>query len=285
MPLRDDNALTLYLAEIGRYPLLDAATEHDLAQRFIAGDRSAGRQLVTSNLRFVVRVAREYRAYGLRLGDLIQEGNLGLMRAVEKFDPKREIRLISYAVWWIRAYIHNYILHSWSLVKLGTTQTQRRLFFSLAKAKRELDRLNLDDADRLDYLARTLQVAPADISDMELRMAGRDISLDVPVDVDGPARVETVPAAEAPVDEKLAASEIGTLVAKRVKTALARLDPREQFIIQHRVLDEAPVTFKELGEHFGVSRERARQIELRAKRKLRRLLETDLQELEMPLAA
>jgi RNA polymerase sigma-32 factor len=285
MPTNDDTTLTMYLAEIGRYPLLDVASERALARQFIAGDRACGKQLVTSNLRFVVRVAREYRGYGLRLADLIQEGNLGLMRAVEKFDPEREIRLISYAVWWIRAYIQNYILHSWSLVKLGTTQTQRRLFFSLAKAKREIERMGLPDGERLELLARELQVDPSDVSDMELRMSGRDISLDVPVEVDGPSRVETVAANDVPADEVCAANEVSSILSQKVKTAMGRLDAREQFIIQHRVLDEAPVTFKELGEHFGVSRERARQIEIRAKHKLRRILQTDLEGLELQMAA
>jgi RNA polymerase sigma-32 factor len=285
MHTKDDATLTMYLAEIGRYPLLDANAERALSRRFLSGEKASGEKLVTSNLRFVVRVAREYRGYGLRLADLIQEGNLGLMRAVEKFDPDREIRLISYAVWWIRAYIQNYVLHSWSLVKLGTTQTQRRLFFSLSKAKREIERLGLNEGDRIELLARELQVQPADVSEMELRMSGRDVSLDVAVEVDGPSRVETVANNETPADETVAANEIGVLLAQKVKGAMCRLDSREQFIIQHRVLDESPVTFKELGEHFGVSRERARQIEIRAKHKLRRILETDLDGLELQLAA
>ena len=285
MPNNDDTSLQTYLAQIGQHPLLDVETERALAKKFIEGDRAAGKQLVTANLRFVVRVAREYRGYGLRLADLIQEGNMGLMRAVEKFEPGREIRLISYAVWWIRAYIQNYILHSWSLVKLGTTQTQRRLFFSLAKAKREMERAGFEPGDRLEALARELQVKPDEISDMELRMAGRDISLDLPAEIDGPSRIETVPSNAAPVDEACAASEISSLLAHRVKKAMTRLDSREQFIIQHRVLDDSPVTFKELGEHFGVSRERARQIEIRAKHKLRNLLEPELQDLDLPMAA
>src|SRR5580658_2009791 len=153
-------SLSIYLSQIGRYRLLDPEQEKRLACEYRkTGDRAIAQQLVTCNLRFVVKVASEYRTYGLRHADLIQEGNLGLMKAVEKFDPRRGIRLISYAVWWIRAYIQNYILRSWSLVKLGTTQVQRRLFFSLARAKREIERLEgpSGSQERIEELARQLR--------------------------------------------------------------------------------------------------------------------------------
>jgi RNA polymerase sigma-32 factor len=233
---------------------------------------------VTSNLRFVVKVASEYRTYGLRPADLIQEGNMGLMKAVEKFDPRRGIRLISYAVWWIRAYIQNHILRSWSLVKIGTTQVQRRLFFSLARAKREIERLDGPDGsqDRIEELARQLRAKPQEISEMEQRMAGRDQSLDTPVEDDGPPRMDMVPGTEQPADERVAEAQTSRLLVDRVAESMARLDSRERYIIERRVLDEHPVTFKDLGEHFGVSRERARQLELRAKEKLRGILEKSL---------
>jgi len=279
-----NNSLSIYLAEIGRYPLLDAEEEKRLARKYRkTGDRSIAQKLVTSNLRFVVKVASEYRTYGLRPADLIQEGNLGLMKAVEKFDPRRGIRLISYAVWWIRAYIQNYILRSWSLVKLGTTQVQRRLFFSLARAKREIERMDGPDSsqERIDELAKQLRAKPQEIAEMEQRMSGRDMSLDTPVEDDGPPRLDLVPGAEQPADDLVAEAQISKILVDRVAESMARLDARERYIIERRVLDERPVTFKDLGEHFGVSRERARQLELRAKEKLRGLLEKSLEESEM----
>ena len=277
--ISSQGSLSIYLSEIGRYPLLDAEQEKQLARKYRkTADRTIAQKLVTSNLRFVVKVASEYRTYGLRPADLIQEGNLGLMKAVEKFDPRRGIRLISYAVWWIRAYIQNYILRSWSLVKIGTTQVQRRLFFSLARAKREIERLDGPDGsqDRIEELARQLRAKPQEISEMEQRMSGRDLSLDTPVEDDGPPRMDLVPGSEQPADEKVADAQISKLLVDRVADSMARLDSRERYIIERRVLDEQPVTFKDLGEHFGVSRERARQLELRAKEKLRGILEKSL---------
>jgi RNA polymerase sigma-32 factor len=277
--ISSQGSLSIYLSEIGRYPLLDAEQEKQLARKYHkTGDRAIAQKLVTSNLRFVVKVASEYRTYGLRPADLIQEGNMGLMKAVEKFDPRRGIRLISYAVWWIRAYIQNHILRSWSLVKIGTTQVQRRLFFSLARAKREIERLDGPDGsqDRIEELARQLRAKPQEISEMEQRMAGRDQSLDTPVEDDGPPRMDMVPGTEQPADERVAEAQTSRLLVDRVAESMARLDSRERYIIERRVLDEHPVTFKDLGEHFGVSRERARQLELRAKEKLRGILEKSL---------
>ncbi|HYH95143.1 sigma-70 family RNA polymerase sigma factor, partial [Hyalangium sp.] len=144
--LSSPDSLSTYLSEISKYPLLTVQQEQALARRFRDGDYQAGHQLVTANLRFAVKVSYEYRSYGIRVSDLIQEANIGLMKAVQKFDPDKGIRLISYAVWWIRAYIQNYILKSWSLVKLGTTQAQRKLFFSLARTRRELEKLGAGDA-------------------------------------------------------------------------------------------------------------------------------------------
>src|SRR5215831_9817389 len=178
-------SLSLYLSEINRYSLLKVEEEQKLARRFKKGDLQAGHRLVTANLRFVVKVAYEYRSYGIRMSDLIQEGNIGLMKAVQKFDPDKGIRLISYAVWWIRAYIQNYILKSWSLVKLVTTQAQRKLFFSLARTKRELDKLSAEhgfesDGEDASKIAKKLRVKPGEVEEMTQRMEGRDLSLDAP---------------------------------------------------------------------------------------------------------
>jgi RNA polymerase sigma-32 factor len=266
----------MYLSEINRFPLLSVEEEQRLA-RVYRGDRNgrAGHQLVTANLRFVVKVAYEYRSYGFRMADLIQEGNIGLMRAVQKFDPDKEIRLISYAVWWIRAYIQNYILRSWSLVKLGTTQAQRKLFFSLARTKRELDRMSVahgadSDGEDAGKIARKLRVKPAEVLEMAQRMEGRDLSLDAPLGEDGAStHVDFVVGEGATQDAELETAQEQQVMQRRVAAALARLDQRERFIIEQRIMSDAPMTLKDLGEHFGFSRERARQLEIRAKEKLK----------------
>jgi len=265
--------LATYLSEINQYNLLTADEEQRLARRFKKGDLPCGHRLVTSNLRFVVKVAYEYRSYGIKMADLIQEGNIGLMKAVQKFDPNKGIRLISYAVWWIRAYIQNYILKSWSLVKLGTTQAQRKLFFSLARTRRELEKLGENDgstAVNVDDIAKKLRVKPQEVREMEQRMGGRDLSLDAPMGEDGGnSHVDFVVSNSAAQDDEFADKEEAGLINERVKVALGRLDPRERFIIEQRVMNERPMTLKELGEHFGFSRERARQLEIRAKEKLK----------------
>jgi len=267
--------LEQYLSEIGRIPLLSADGERQLARRFREQqDLRAGHRLITANLRFVVKVAYEYRSYGLRMADLIQEGNIGLMRAVRKFDPGKEIRLISYAVWWIRAYIQNYVLRSWSMVKLGTTQAQRKLFFSLAKTRRAIDQLDSGRshgiAEMADTIAQRLGVKVEEVLEMVQRLDGRDLSLDVPVGEEGSAsRVELVAGGGPAQDEALAAVQVQHVMAGQVERALARLDTRERFIIEQRIMAEAPMTLKDVGDHFGFSRERARQLELRARAKLR----------------
>ncbi|MGZ3447775.1 MAG: RNA polymerase factor sigma-32, partial [Myxococcaceae bacterium] len=275
-------SLSLYLSEINRYSLLKVEEEQKLARRFAKGDFQAGHSLVTANLRFVVKVAYEYRSYGIRMSDLIQEGNIGLMKAVQKFDADKGIRLISYAVWWIRAYIQNYILKSWSLVKLGTTQAQRKLFFSLARTRRELEKYNATDtAIPVEEIAKRLRVKPTEVREMEQRMGGRDLSLDAPMGEDGSSTHVDFVASSAPgQDEEAADKEEAGMINARVRIALTRLDPRERFIIEQRVMNERPMTLKELGEHFGFSRERARQLEIRAKDKLKGELATLMDEME-----
>jgi len=280
-------SLSLYLSEINRYSLLKVEEEQSLARRFAKGEFQAGHSLVTANLRFVVKVAYEYRSYGIRMSDLIQEGNIGLMKAVQKFDADKGIRLISYAVWWIRAYIQNYILKSWSLVKLGTTQAQRKLFFSLARTRRELEKYNAtDSAIPVEEIARRLRVKPTEVREMEQRMGGRDLSLDAPMGEDGSStHVDFVASSAAGQDEEAADKQEAGMINARVRVALTRLDPRERFIIEQRVMNERPMTLKELGEHFGFSRERARQLEIRAKDKLKGELAALMAEVEPDLAA
>ena len=271
-PRPSSSALDVYLSEINRFALLTVEEAQTLARAFRdTGDTRAAHRLVTANLRFVVKVAYEYRSYGFRIPDLVQEGNIGLMKAVQKFDPDKGIRLISYAVWWIRAYI----LKSWSLVKLGTTQAQRKLFFSLGRTRRELDRTSLEhgaDSDGRDAgkIAKKLRVKTVEVQEMELRLDGRDLSLDAPMGEDGDhTHIDFVASGAPTQDSELSDAQEAKLVSGRVVEALARLDARERYIIEQRVMSERPLTLKELGEHFGFSRERARQLEIRAKDKLK----------------
>jgi RNA polymerase sigma-32 factor len=286
-------SLAMYLSEINQFPLLTQEEEQRLARLYVKnGNMRAAHILVTSNLRFVVKVSYEYRSYGIKMADLIQEGNIGLMKAVEKFDPTKDIRLISYAVWWIRAYIQNYILKSWSLVKLGTTQAQRKLFFSLARTKRELEKMNAATGEKVNAseIAKRLRVKTGEVQEMEQRMEGRDLSLDAPMGDDGGnSHVDFVVGHEAPQDEELSVKEERELLTSKVELALMRLDQRERFIIEKRVMSDKPMTLKELGEHFGFSRERARQLEIRAKEKLRQELNQLAEDLgvggELPVEA
>jgi RNA polymerase sigma-32 factor len=237
-----------------------------------------------------VKVAFEYRWYGLPLPDLIQEGNMGLMKAVQKFDPEKRIRLISYAVWWIRAYVQNHVLKSWSLVKIGTTQSQRKLFFSLARARREIERLSpdngLDQPDRsVELLARKLEVKESEVVDMQQRLEGRDFSLDAPVGDGTSTHLESTASGWEPQDEELARAEEEALIARSIAEAMGRLDPRERHIIGARFMDEGKQNLRDLGRHFGFSRERARQLQIRALAKLRRDLEPVAGELGWPVAS
>ena len=283
------SSLELYLSEINHFPLLTVEEEQSLARIYCSkGETRAAHRLVTANLRFVVKVAYEYRSYGFKMSDLIQEGNIGLMKAVQKFDPDKGIRLISYAVWWIRAYIQNYILKSWSLVKLGTTQAQRKLFFSLARTKRELDKMSTEhgfdsDAEDSSKIARKLKVKAGEVEEMTQRMEGRDLSLDAPMGDDGGyTHVDFVVGGGAGQDEELSGAQEQTMVQARIGDALARLDQRERYIVEMRVMNDKPMTLKELGEHFGFSRERARQLEIRAKEKLKQELHALAVEIDWP---
>jgi RNA polymerase sigma-32 factor len=268
----DAGALSTYLAEINKLPLLSVDEEQRLARLHRdQRDLDAAHRLVTSNLRFVVKVAFEYRSYGFRMADLVQEGNIGLMKAVQKFDPDRKIRLISYGVWWIRAYIQNYILRNWSLVKLGTTQAQRKLFFSLARTRRELEKHGeAGVAAGEGEIAKKLRVKQSEVSEMSQRLEGRDLSLDAPMGDDGgTSHLDFLDAHAAVADEELQSHEARTVASRRVAEALARLDARERYIIEQRLMTEKPMTLSELGAHYRISRERARQLEIRAKAKLK----------------
>jgi RNA polymerase sigma-32 factor len=233
-----NQSIDRYVAEINRYQLLTREEEMELARNYRDNsDLQAAHKLVVSNLRFVVKIAHEYRGYGLKLLDLIQEGNIGLMMAVKKFDPDKGYRLISYAVWWIRAYIQNFIIKSWSLVKLGTTQAQRKLFFKL-RSERERD-FSLD---------------------AELDEGARQTHLDLLAD-NGTSQ-----------EEKVADMEQRRLVRSKVQEAMEHLNIKERYIVQHRLMTDEPMTLQEIGQHFSISRERARQIEGNVIRKIRAVL-------------
>ncbi len=265
--------ISAYLEEVRRHPVLSVQDEQRLARLYReSGDARAAHALVTANLRFVVKVAAGYRGYGLRLADLIQEGNLGLLRAVTKFDPDQGIRLITYASWWIRAYIQSYILQSWSVVKVGTTQAQRRLFFSLSRTRRELSRQG-DDEDLDDRVARRLRVRPEEVEEASRRIEGRDTSLDAP-SPDGTTTVlDHCESGGDLQDERLEHAREAARVKESVAKALALLDDRERTIVEERFMSDDPASLQDLGDRLGFSRERARQLEIRARGKLRAALQ------------
>lgn len=269
------DSLTLYLAEIRKFKILDEDEERFHAKRFFEEKSlESAHTLITSNLRYVVRVASEYRHYGLKMLDLIQEGNVGLMMAVRKFNPYKGVRLISYAVWWIRAYIQNYILAAWSLVKIGTTQAQRKLFYGLRKAKEKLLRMTGHDPD-VEGTAQLLQVSGQDVAEMEQRMKG-EVSFDGQLGEDGDISVlETIPDDRMNQEELLGTYQQEHELKTIVKRALERLNDKERYIIENRVTSDDPLTLQDIADHFQISRERVRQIEERVLVKLRGALAMD----------
>ena len=261
-----------YMVQVNRFDLLSAEQEYDLAVRHMQdGDMDAAHRLVCANLRFVVKVANEYRGYGLRLLDLVQEGNVGLMMAVKKFDPSRGTRLITYAVWWIRAYIQNYIMRSWSLVKIGTTQMQKKLFFKLAQTRNAL--LNQTGSEDIEDIARELDVNQEIVVEMSQRMGRRDASLDVELtEGEGYTLLHTLPDKADNQETLLLAEEERRLNTERTQAALSILNPRERSIITQRILTDPPATLQDIADEYGVSRERIRQIEQNALQKLRKAM-------------
>lgn len=261
--------LDLYIAEINRFPLLSAEEEFKIAVRLKKyNDMEAAEKLIVSNLRFVVKIAHEYRNYGFKLADLIQEGNIGLIHAVKKFDPYKGYRLISYAVWWIRAYIQNYLIRSWSIVKIGTTQAQRKLFFKLSQAKKELETISQKNPEFAE-IAESLGVKGSEVAEMDLRMGSRDVSLHEFIGDEGEGTHIDLLAYEGDSQElELIKSEEKSLVQKNIAGALANLTERETYIIVNRVMADNPETLQEIGNRFNITRERARQIEKQALKKV-----------------
>jgi RNA polymerase sigma-32 factor len=261
-----------YMVQVNRFDLLSAEEEYDLAVRHMRdGDMEAAHRLICANLRFVVKIANEYRGYGLRLLDIVQEGNVGLMMAVKKFDPTRGTRLITYAVWWIRAYIQNYIMRSWSLVKIGTTQMQKKLFFKLAQTRNALR--NLTGSEEMEDIARELDVSEEIVTEMTQRMGHRDTSLDVELtEGDGYTLLSILPDKADNQEALLLANEERKLNTERTEAALSTLNPRERHIITQRILADSPATLQDIADDYGISRERIRQIEHNALQKLRRVM-------------
>jgi RNA polymerase sigma-32 factor len=267
-----NQSIDRYVAEISRYSLLNRDQEIELAESYTKhGDLQAAHKLVVSNLRFVVKIAHEYRGYGLKLLDLVQEGNIGLMMAVKKFDPSKGYRLISYAVWWIRAYIQNFIIRSWSLVKLGTTQAQRKLFFKLRSERDKADRqAGPGESASVKTLAGRLKVAEGEVSDMELRLAARDFSLDAELEPGSrQSHLDLLPDESVSQEDRLASLEQRRLVRGKVHEAMGTLNEKERYIVVNRLMTDEPKTLQEIGQHFSISRERARQIEGNVMRKIR----------------
>ncbi|HNZ64933.1 MAG TPA: RNA polymerase sigma factor RpoH [Smithella sp.] len=261
--------LNLYIAEINRFPLLTPEEEFRLAVRLKKyNDVTAAEKLIVSNLRFVVKIAHEYRNYGFKLADLIQEGNIGLIHAVKKFDPEKGYRLISYAVWWIRAYIQNYLIRSWSIVKIGTTQAQRKLFFKLNQTKKELETLSRRNPE-FSEIATSLGVKDSEVEEMDLRMGSRDVSLhEIINDESGNSHIDFLAYEGDNQEVSLIKEEEKSLVQRDIAGALANLNERESYIILNRVMADDPETLQEIGEKYNISRERARQIEKQALKKM-----------------
>ncbi len=269
-----DGGLSRYFQEIWRFPMLEADEEYMLAKRYQShGDTDAAHQLVTSHLRLVAKIAMKYKGYGLPMSDLVSEGNIGLMRAVKKFDPERGFRLSTYAMWWIKASITEYVLKSWSLVKLGTVASQKKLFFSLRTIKSKLNIMDTGELtdEQANELSENLNVSAADIQQINRRMSARDYSLNATVaDEDGMEFQDTLvderPSPEAFLAEREEYGARNTLLTD----ALSVLSDREREIFVERRLSESPKTLEELGEVYGVSRERVRQLEARAFEKVQK---------------
>ena len=268
----------LYLREINRFPLLTAEEEFKLAARYRKNnDREAGEKLVTSNLRFVVKVAFEYKTYGIKLLDLIQEGNIGLMMAVKKFNPYKGYRFISYSVWWIRAYIQNFIIKSWSLVKIGTTQAQKKLFYKIGKVRKALEADGENEA-KYEHLASDLDVKKGDIIEIEQRMSARDFSLDSPLDDDHElTHLDLLQEKSLNQEESLALEEEKKILERDVLIAMKHLNQKEEYVIKNRIMSDSSLTLREIGNHLKLSRERVRQIEGEALKKLRKKISPGLE--------
>lgn len=278
--LSNSDPLARYMQDVQRYSLLTREEEHELARKFVEeGDVGAAKQLVTSNLRLVVKIAYDYRRAYKNILDLVQEGNMGLMQAVNKFDPYRGVKLSTYAGWWIRAYMLKFILNNHRLVKLGTTQAQRKLFFNLRKEKSKLEAMGIEATN--DKIAEALDVTPAEVEMMDRRLSSGEASLDAPIGLPGGkqvARIETMAGEGEYLDDALAANELGAMLSSKLYEYGNTLEGKEKVIFEKRLISDDPITLRELGEEFGVSRERVRQVEKRLMQKMKVFLTEELGE-------
>ncbi|TGD99813.1 RNA polymerase sigma factor RpoH [Methylobacterium nonmethylotrophicum] len=285
--LANEGGLSRYLDEIRRFPMLEPTEEYMLAKSWREhGDRDAAHKLVTSHLRLVAKIAMGYRGYGLPIGEVVSEGNVGLMQAVKRFDPDKGFRLATYAMWWIKAAIQEYILRSWSLVKMGTTANQKKLFFNLRKAKGRISALDEGDLrpDQVKQIATRLGVPEQDVIDMNRRLGG-DASLNAPLREEGEGEWQDWLVDDSPTQETvLAREEEGQNRLAALRDALGVLNPRERRIFEARRLADDPITLEDLSSEFGVSRERVRQIEVRAFEKVQDAVKRNLATREAPRA-
>lgn len=267
----------LYFKDLSKLPILSPEEEKKIAMKwFETRDREAGQQLVLSNLRFVVKIAKEYSKYGFKMQDLIQEGNLGLMHAVDKYDPRKGYRLITYAVWWIRAYIQSHILRSWSIVRTGTTRVQRRIFNGLRKATQKIASFNSSEPVSNKLLAAELEVTEDQLKETMGLMKRRDVSMDQPLSgnqYDNLTFGDTMSDPNASIEDKLIEQDMQEHVRGFLDDIYDDLTPRERYMLEHRILAETPMTLEEIGAEFGITRERVRQLENRMKEKLRKAFE------------
>ena len=284
--LNGESGLSRYLAEIRKFPMLEPQQEYMLAKRWREhDDRDAAHELVTSHLRLVAKIAMGYRGYGLPISEVVSEGNVGLMQAVKRFEPEKGFRLATYAMWWIKASIQEYILRSWSLVKMGTTANQKKLFFNLRKAKSKINALDEGDLrpDQVKIIAKRLGVTDQDVVDMNRRLGG-DASLNAPIRDDGEAGEwqDWLVDESASQEARMVADEQADNRRKALGDALSVLNERERRIFEARRLAEDPMTLEDLAEEFGVSRERVRQIEVRAFEKVQKAVKTSMAAMEQP---
>lgn len=273
--LKSTDILTGYLSEIRKYPLLTKEQELEIAKRYFeTKNPEAAQKLVKSNLRFVVKVAAEYSKFGAKMIDLIQEGNVGLMHAVKEFNPYKGARLITYAVWWIRGYIQEYLMRQYSIVRIGTTQNQRKLFYQLQKQKEILDAAGQEPS--LGLLSTRMGIPEEEINQMSQRMSGRDVSLDKPLDTETTISygdLQSNPLDDS-LDDRLAKEEEISILKEKIEELKPELNAREKILLEERILSDDPLTLQEIGEKYGITREAVRQAEARLMKKIKDKMES-----------
>jgi RNA polymerase sigma-32 factor len=271
--------LRKYLSEVSRYHVLSRDEEFEVAKRiYEKKDKDAAQKLVMSNLKLVVKIALEYYNTYINILDLIQEGNVGLLHAVKKYNPYKGTKFSTYSSFWIRAYILKHIMDSWSLVKIGTTQSQRKLFYRLNKEKQKLEALGIFPSPKL--LASTLDVKEEEVEDMQKRLAYADVSMETPIHDEGDDTIMDMMRSDENVEEMVAEKEKDTIIVSRVKEFKKTLNEKELYIFEHRILSEEPFTLQEIGANFGISRERARQIENKVVKKFKERFKTEFKDFD-----